>query len=65
MGTIEIKAMIAFVDDIVDPNNGYFEALKSSQTTSFIQKRKRLTFSAEKCKILKINGTDNSNSLFL
>ena len=64
MGTVEIKAM-EFVDDIADPNNGYFEALKSNQTISSIQKRKRLTFSAEKCKVLKINSTDNSNSLFL
>ena len=64
MGTIDIKAM-EFGDGIADPNNGYFEALKSNQTISFIQKRKRLTFSAEKCKILKINSTDNSNSLFL
>ena len=64
MGTVEIKAM-EFVDDIADPNNGYFEALKSNQTISFIQKRKSLTFSAKKCKILKINSTDNSHSLFL
>ena len=53
-----------FVDDIADPNIGYFEALKSNQTISSIQKRKRFAFSAEKCKILKINSTDNSNSLF-
>ena len=64
MDTVEIKTL-EFVDDIADPNNGYFEALKSNQTISFIQKRKRLTFSAEKCKILKINSTDNSSSLFL
>ena len=64
MGTVEIRAM-DFVDDLADPNNGYFEALKSNQTISSIQKHKRLTFSAEKCKILKINSTDNSNSLFL
>ena len=63
MGTVEIKAM-EFVDDIADPNNGYLEALKSNQTISSIQKRKRLAFSAEKCKILKINSTENSNSLF-
>ena len=58
MGTVEIKTM-EFVDDIADPNNGYFEALKSNQTISSIQKRMRSTFSAEKCKILKINSTDN------
>ena len=63
MGTVEIKTM-EFVDDIADPNNEYFEALKGNQTISSIQKRKRLTFSAEKCKILKINSTDNSSSLF-
>ena len=64
MGTVEIKAM-EFLDDIADPDNRYFEALKSNQTISSIQKRKRLTFSAEKCKILKINSTENSSSLFL
>ena len=64
MGTVEIKTM-EFVDDIADPNNGYFEALKSNQTISSIQKRKRLTFFAEKCKILEINSKGNSNSLFL
>ena len=64
VGTVEIKA-VEFVDDIADPKNGYFEALKSNQAISSIQKRKRLTFSAEKCKILKINSTENSNSLFL
>ena len=63
MGTVEIEAM-EFVDDIADPNNGYFEALKSNQTISSIQKRKHLTFFAEKCEILKINSTDNSKSLF-
>ena len=56
---------LEFVDDIADPNNGYFKALKSNQTVSSIQKCKRLNFSADKCKILKINSTDNSNSLFL
>ena len=64
MGTVKIKAM-EFVDDIADRSNGYFEALKSNQTISFIQKRICLTFLAEKCKILKISSTDNSNSLFL
>ena len=64
MGIVEIKTL-EFVDDIADPNNGYFQALKSNQTISSIQKCKRLTFSAEKCKILKINSTDNSSSLFL
>ena len=64
MGTVEIQTL-EFVDDIADPDNGYFEALKSNQTISSIQKRKRLTFSEERCKILKINGTDNSSSLFL
>ena len=59
MGTVEIKTM-EFVDDIADPNNGYFEVLKSNQTISSIQKRKRLTFSAEKCKILKINSIQTS-----
>ena len=47
MGPVAIKAM-EFVDDTTDPNNGYFEALKSNQTISSIQKRKRLTFFCRK-----------------
>ena len=53
-GTVENRAMES-VDDIVDPNKGYFEAWKNNQIISSIQKRKRLTPSAEQCKILKIN----------
>ena len=64
MGTVEIKAT-EFMDDTADPNNGYFEALKSNQIISSIQKCKCLTFSPEKCKVLEINSTDNFNSLFL
>ena len=53
------------MDSITDPNDGYFETLKSNQTILSIQKRTRLTFSVEKCKTPTINSTDNSNSLFL
>ena len=64
IGAVEIKFM-EFVDDITDPNNGHFGALKSYQIILSIQKCKRLTFSIEKCKVLKINITDNYNSIFL
>ena len=45
------------------PKPGFCQ-FKSNQTMS-TQKCKHLTFSAEKCKIPKINSTNNSNSLFL
>ena len=51
MGTVEIRA-VEFVEDIADPNNGYFEALKSNQTISSI---KAFGFFGRKCKILKIS----------
>ena len=62
MDTVEIKAL-EFVDDIADLNSGSENAANSSQIIVGTQKRKRLTFAPEKCKILKINSSDFSNSV--
>ena len=61
-GTVEVKAL-EFVDDIADPNGGVASAQKSNDVIVGIQDRKRLKFSGEKCKILKINSRDTTNTL--
>ena len=62
MGTVEIKAL-EFVDDFTDLNSGSENAANSNKIIVGIQERKRLTFAAEKCRILKINSFDFSNSV--
>ena len=48
-----------FVDDLADPNGDKQSALASNDVLQAIQHEKRLTFSAEKCELLKINSKDN------
>ena len=62
MGTVAIKAL-EFVDDIADLNSGSENAANSNKIIVSIQERKRLTFAAEKCGILKINSFDFSNTV--
>ena len=62
MGTVVIKAL-EFVDDIADLNSGSENAANSNKIIVGIQERKRLTFAAEKCRILKINSFDFSNTV--
>ena len=59
MGTVAIKAL-EFVDDIADLNSGSENAANSNKIIVSIQERKRLTFAAEKCRILKIYSFDFS-----
>ena len=61
-GTVEVKAL-EFVDDIADPNGGVASAQKGNDVIAGMQDRKRLKFSGEKCKILKINSRDTTNTL--
>ena len=61
MGTVAIKAL-EFVDDIADLNSGSENAANSNKIIVGIQERKRLTFAAENCRILKINSFDFSNT---
>ena len=55
-GKTEIKSL-EFVDDIADINDQHPAALLSNKIIQNVQDRKRLTFSAEKCEMLKINPT--------
>ena len=55
-GKTEIKSL-EFVDDITDINDQHPAALLSNKIIQNVQDQKRLTFSAEKCEMLKINPT--------
>ena len=57
MVTVETKAL-EFVDDTADLNSGSEDAANSNKVIVGIQERKRLTFDAERCKILKISSSD-------
>ena len=48
-----------FVDDIADPNSDVISAKFSNRIVEQIQFEKRLTLSAEKCELLKINSKCN------
>ena len=43
-----------FVDDLADPNRDNQSALASNAVLQAIHHEKRLTFSAEKCELLKL-----------
>ena len=55
-GKTEIKS-VEFVDDIADINDQHPAALLSNNIIQNVQDQKRLTFSSEKCEMLKINPT--------
>ena len=55
-GKNEIKSL-EFVDDIADINDQHPAALLSNKIIQNVQDQRRLTFSAEKCEMLKINPT--------
>ena len=54
-GNVNIKSS-EFVDDIADPNDGLFQARKSNSIIVSVQEQKKLTFTAKKCKLLKIGS---------
>ena len=56
---LQIKS-VEFVDDLADPNRDKQSALGSNAVLEAIQHDKRLTFSAEKCELLKINSKDDT-----
>ena len=58
-GSVQIKSM-EFVDDLADPNRDKQSAPASNAVLQAIQHEKRLTFSAEKCELLKINSKDDT-----
>ena len=49
-----------FLDDLADPNRDKQSALASNAVLQAIQHEKRLTFSAEKYELLKINSKDDT-----
>ena len=53
-GSVQIKPM-EFVDDIADPSREKAGAIASNSVLEVIQHEKRISFSAEKCELLKIN----------
>ena len=59
---MEIKSA-EFVDDTVDPNSDEISAKFSNRIVEQIQFVKRLTLSAEKCELLKINSKWNGENL--
>ena len=59
---MQIKSL-EFVDDIADLNFGNADAVLSNDIICNIQRRKRLKFSTEKCKFLKVNGKGNGDTI--
>ena len=53
---LRIKSL-EFVDDIPDFNDQHLSALLSNKIIQNVQDQRRLTFSAEKCEMLKISPT--------
>ena len=60
--SVQIKPL-EFVDDIADPNSGNADAVLSNYIIRNIQRRRRLTFSTEKCKLLKVNSKDKGDAI--
>ena len=60
-GSVQIKPM-KFVDDIVDASREEASAIASNSVLEAIQHEKRISFSAEKCELLKIKR-NNSDGL--
>ena len=58
-GSVQVKSM-EFVDDLADPNSDKQSALAINAVLEAIQHKMLLTFSAEKCELLKINSKDDT-----
>ena len=63
-GSVELKPF-EFVDDIAEPNRNKCDAQISNKVITGIQELKKLKFSFEKCKVLKINSSSNTDTLFI
>ena len=55
LGSVKIRSL-EFVDDIADPNSDRNSALASNRIIEEIQHEKRISFSFEKCVLLKMNS---------
>ena len=60
--SVEVKSL-EFVDDIVDPSYGKSDAVLSNDIICDIQRMKRLKFSTEKCRLLKINSKASDDTV--
>ena len=56
-------SQLEFVDDIADINDGIAPAVSSNSRICHFQDLKRLKFAHEECKFLKINTSDQQQSL--
>ena len=61
-GSVQIKSL-EFVDDTADLNSANADAVLSNDIICNIRRRKRLKFSTEKCKLLKVNSKDNGDTI--
>ena len=61
-GSDEVKSL-EFFDDTADPSYGKRDAVLSNDTICYIQRMKRLKFSTEKCRLLKINSEANDDTV--
>ena len=61
LGSVEIRSM-EFVDDITDPNSDKNSALTSNR---IIEHEKRISFSFEKCELLKMNSRDKQGNIMV
>ena len=52
-----------YADEIANPNNGFEEAIGSNVDIERIQKEKRIHFSDDKSKLLKINNKRTSKTI--
>ena len=55
LGSVEIRSL-EFVDDIANPNSDRNSAIASNRIIEQIQHEKRISFSFEKCELLKTNN---------
>ena len=62
IGSVGIKSM-KVVDDIADPNSDEMSVKFCVRIVEQVQFGKRLTLSAEKCELLKINSKCNGENL--
>ena len=65
-GTVELTPLeFNFADDIADPNRNKYDAQIGNKVIIGIQELKKLKFSFEKHKVLKINSSSNRDTLFI
>ena len=64
LGSVEIRSL-EFVDDIADPNSDRNSAIASNRIIEQIQHEKRISFSFEKCELLKMNSKAKQGNIMV